>query len=401
MMKKIICYVLIGAFVFITISPLQVNAASKTLQDFKNEVAAIEKQQSENNRLTSQAKASINAKRNAIVKANETISTNENKVEASKTEVAESEEKIKIKTSEMKDVIKVLQYLGNNTDELYMDYVFDASSVSELMERQYVVEQIINNTQKELDALSKLIDDNKALQQQLATDNQNLASSITKYEQQLEELEKYIDSLATIGMDYKEKISALKEEITKYEKAGCKNSDSIDDCYYNKQTGSGYFSRPLVSGTITQKWGNNGHKGMDIGGNKAGTYVYAPADGTVAKVSLKNSCGGNIIYAHYTVNGVAYTTEMAHLKKVYVKTGQKFKKGDVIATVGGDSSTWYYDHCTTGTHLHYAVAYGYYLGGGSNGYSSWSKFQTNTKATNVQKITGIKNQKGWKWKTRG
>ena len=401
MMKKIICYVLIGAFIFITISPLQVNAASKTLQDFKNEVAAIEKQQSENNRLTSQAKASINAKRNAIVKANEAISTNENKVEASKTEVAESEEKIKIKTSEMKDVIKVLQYLGNNTDELYMDYVFDASSVSELMERQYVVEQIINNTQKELDDLSKLIDDNKTLQQQLATDNQNLANSITKYEQQLEELEKYIDSLATIGMDYKEKISALKEEITKYEKAGCKNSDSIDDCYYNKQTGSGYFSRPLVSGTITQKWGNNGHKGMDIGGNKAGTYVYAPADGTVAKVSLKNSCGGNIIYAHYTVNGVAYTTEMAHLKKVYVKTGQKFKKGDVIATVGGDSSTWYYDHCTTGTHLHYAVAYGYYLGGGSNGYSSWSKFQTNTKATNVQKITGIKNQKGWKWKTRG
>lgn len=401
MMKKIICYVLIGAFVFITISPLQVNAASKTLQDFKNEVAAIEKQQSENNRLTSQAKASINAKRNAIVKANETISTNENKVEASKTEVAESEEKIKIKTSEMKDVIKVLQYLGNNTDELYMDYVFDASSVSELMERQYVVEQIINNTQKELDDLSKLIDDNKTLQQQLATDNQNLASSISKYEQQLEELEKYIDSLATIGMDYKEKISALKEEIKKYEKAGCKNSDSIDDCYYNKQTGSGYFSRPLVSGTITQKWGNNGHKGMDIGGNKAGTYVYAPADGTVAKVSLKNSCGGNIIYAHYTVNGVAYTTEMAHLKTVYVKTGQKFKKGDVIATVGGDSSTWYYDHCTTGTHLHYAVAYGYYLGGGSNGYSSWSKFQTNTKATNVEKITGIKNQKGWKWKTRG
>lgn len=400
-MKKFLSCILIGAFVLTTISPLQVKAASKTLQDFKNEVAAMEKQQTENNRLTNETKASINAKRNAIVKANQTITTNEGKVENSKLEVAESEEKIKIKTSEMKDVIKVLQYLEGNPDELYMDYVFDAASVVELMERQYVVEQIINNTQKELNDLSQLIDDNKILQEQLATDNKNLENSITKYEKQLEELEKYIDSLADIGMDYKEKISALKDEIKKYEKAGCKNSDSIDDCYYSKQTGSGYFSRPLVSGKITQKWGNNGHKGMDIGGNKAGTYVYAPADGTVAKVSLKNSCGGNIIYAHYTVKGVAYTTEMAHLKTVYVKTGQKFKKGDVIATVGGDSSTWYYDHCTTGTHLHYAVAYGYYLGGGSNGYSSWSKFQTNTKATNVQNITGIKNQKGWKWTTRG
>ncbi len=401
MMKKIICYILVGAFAFTAISPLQANAASKTLQDFKNEVAKIEKQQSENNRLTNEAKASINAKRNAIVKANQTITSNEGKVEASKTEVAESEELIKIKTSEMKDVIKVLQYLDGSTDGLYLEYVFDASSVSELIERQYVVEQIINNTQKELDDLSKLIDDNKILQAQLATDNENLANSITKYEKQLDELEKYILSLADVGMDYKEKISALKEEITKYEKAGCKNNDSIDDCYYSKLAGSGYFSRPMTSGTITQKWGNNGHKGIDIGGNKAGTNIYAPANGTVAKVSYKNSCGGNIIYAHYTVNGVAYTTEMAHLKKVYVKTGQKFKKGDVIATVGGDSSTWYYDHCTTGTHLHYAVAYGYYLGGGSNGYSSWSKFQTNTKATSIQKISGFKNTKGWKWTTRG
>lgn len=401
MMKKIINLVIICSFLVTTFIPLNVKASSKTLQDFKNEVAAIQKEQNENKRLTSEAKASINSKRNAITNANKTITSNENKVEESKVKVAESEEKIKIKSSEMEDVIRIMQYTGTNSDEIFLDYVFDAASIYELMERQAVIDQIINYTQEELDALSKLIKENKELQVKLAEDNETLTSSIAKYEKQLEELEKYIDSLADIGMDYQEKINTLKAEITKYEKAGCKNSDSIDDCYYSKQTGSSYFSRPLVSGKITQQWGSNGHKGMDIGGNKPGTNVYAPADGTVAKVALKQSCGGNIIYAHYTVNGVAYTTEMAHLKNVYVKTGQKFKKGDIIATVGGDSSTWYYDHCTTGTHLHYAVAYGYYLGGGSNGYSSWSKFQQNTKATNVEKIIGIKNQKGWKFTSRG
>ena len=104
---------------------------------------------------------------------------------------------------------------------------------------------------------------------------------------------------------------------------------------------------------------------------------------------------------HHTVGGKAYTTEFAHLTAIYVRDGQYVKQGTVIGTVGGDSSTFYYDHCTSGTHLHYAVAYGYYLGSGSNGYSKWKTFTTNTKATNVQSITGLKNSKGWTWRSRG
>ena len=139
---------------------------------------------------------------------------------------------------------------------------------------------------------------------------------------------------------------------------------------------------------------------MDIGGNAKGTPIYAPANGTVASVVYKSSCGGNIIYMHFTVNGKAYTGEFAHLTSINVKKGQYVTKGSVIGTIGGDSSTWYYDKCTTGLHLHYAIAYGYYLGGGSNGYTSWSTFTSNTKATSVQAITGIKNQRGWTWRGR-
>ena len=97
-----------------------------------------------------------------------------------------------------------------------------------------------------------------------------------------------------------------------------------------------------------------------MGGNKKGTNIYAPANGTVAHTAYKQSCGGNIIYMHHTVGGKAYTTEFAHLTSIYVKPGQQVTKGTVIGTVGGDSSTFYYDSCTSGTHLHYAVAYGYY-----------------------------------------
>lgn len=401
MMKKVVNFIIILSLLVVLVTPTTSLAKSKTLQDYKNEVAKLENQQSENNRLTESTKASINAKRNAILKANNTISDNENKVEDAKTKVAESQEQIKIKTEEMKDVIKVLQYTDINSDEMYMDYLFDSSSISELMEREAVVKQIVTYTQQQLDDLEALIKKNEDLQVKLNNDNIELNNSISSYEQQVAELEAYIEKLATIGMDYDEQIKAQKNMIKMFEKAGCKNSDSVDDCYYNKKEASGQFLRPLNSGRVTQKWGNNGHKGIDLGGNKKGTPIYAPANGTVAHVAYKQSCGGNIIYMHHTVGGKAYTTEFAHLTSIYVKNGQYVKQGTVIGTVGGDSSTFYYDHCTSGTHLHYAVAYGYYLGSGSNGYSKWSTFTSNTKATNVQSITGLKNSKGWTWSTRG
>ena len=402
MKKRIISILSILALISVTICPItSVYAKSKTLQDYKDEVAKLQSQQAENNRLSTSAKNSIDAKRNAILNANNTITQNEQKVEESKTLVAESQEQIKIKTEELKDVINIFQYSESNSEEIYMDYLFDSSSIEELMERQALIEQVVEYTKEQLDSLNKLIVDNEALQVQLANDNVALNNSITSYEKQVDELEAYIEKLATIGLDYNEQIKAQKNLIKMFEDAGCKNTDSVDDCYYNKNISSGAFSRPLNSGTVTQPWGNNGHKGMDIGGNKKGTAVYAPANGTVAYTSYHNSCGGNIIYMHFNVAGKAYTGEFAHLTAINVKNGQYVTKGTIIGTVGGDSSTWYYDKCTTGTHLHYAIAYGYYLGSGANGYTKWSTFTTNSKATSVQSITGIKNQYGFKFTSRG
>ncbi len=406
MMKKIINITLIISILFVTLCPITtVEAAAETLRDYKNELAKIQSQKAENNKLTNESIAEIDSKRTAILNANNTITKNEGKVEEAKIKVAESQEEIKIKNEELKDVINVLQYSQINSDEIYMDYLFDSSSIAELMERQAVVEQIITYTQQQLDDLDTLIKENEALQVKLANDNISLSNSITEYEKKVAELEAFIEKRASIGMSYDQSIKEMQSWVKEYEKAGCKDSDTLNSCYYNKvasgQIQSGAFSRPLNSGKVTQAWGNNGHKGMDIGGNNKGTPIYAPANGTVASVVNKSSCGGNIIYMHFTVGGKAYTGEFAHLTAINVKKGQYVTKGTVIGTVGGDSSTWYYDKCTTGTHLHYAIAYGYYLGGGSNGYTKWSTFQTNTKATGVQTITGIKNQRGWTWNGRG
>lgn len=398
MMKKLVNYVLISCFLFLVMCPVATPVQAKTLQQYKNEVAELEKKLDNTERLSAEAEQKIRSKRNAIASATNTIEANKQSVESSKVLVAESEEQIKIKNAELEDVIKVLQYTGVNSEEMYLDYVFESSSVYELMERQSVVEQIVNHTIEELETLEDLITQNKKLQSQLAQDNLNLENSITKYENQLLDLQEEISKLATVGLDYKSQIEAQKGLIKIYEEAGCKNKDDIDICYYAKINGNGKFSRPLTKGTVTQTWKNGTHYGIDLGGVPAGTNIYAPANGTIVYTKHKYKCGGNIIYMHAVVDGQKYTIEMAHLKSIKVKIGQVVTKGQVIATQGGDSSTWYYDSCTTGTHMHYSISYGYYFTNAT--WNGFSTFQKNTKATSVQSISGFKNQKGWKWTTR-
>ena len=395
-MKKTL-YSIIAILSLTLLIPSTVYAANGTLRDEKNELADMQAKAATNKRITNETQAQIDAKRSAIISANNTIDANEKKVEESKTKVADSQEAIKVKTEELKDVIKILQYTEGNSDEIYLDYVFDSNSINDLLERQAVIKQIITYTQEELDSLNALIKQNEELQVQLANDNVTLTNSITEYEKQVDNLEAYIEKLATIGMDYSEQIKSKQELIKAYEQAGCKDSDYIEICYNNRyMLSSTSFNRPLKSGRITQAYGNNGHAGMDLGGNPPGTNIYAPANGIVTATSYHNSCGGNIIYIRHTVNGQKYTSEYGHLRSINVKVGQTVTPSTVIGTVGGDSSTFYYDKCTTGTHLHYSISYGWYL----VDYTSWSKFRSNTTATGVEGITHIRNVKGTTWNSR-
>ena len=182
MMKRIIISISLISLIFVMLFPTTVHA--KKLRDYKNEVAKLESQQAENNRLTQSAKNSIDEKRNAILNANNTIEVNEQKVEDSKALVAESKEQIKIKTEELKEVINILQYSNINSDEVYMDYLFDSQSLEELMERQAIIEQVVDYTQEQLDSLDKLIVENEELQVQLNNDNIALNNSKIWYKKQ-------------------------------------------------------------------------------------------------------------------------------------------------------------------------------------------------------------------------
>lgn len=114
-----------------------------------------------------------------------------------------------------------------------------------------------------------------------------------------------------------------------------------------------YFqNRPLVSGTVTSRFGgrtspggigSTNHKGLDIAAS-SGTDIKAVAGGTVTWAGYKGSLGNLVIINHG--NGVQ--TYYGHCSKLYVSKGQKVKAGQTISAVGQTGAA-------TGPHLHLEV----------------------------------------------
>ncbi len=86
------------------------------------------------------------------------------------------------------------------------------------------------------------------------------------------------------------------------------------------------------------------HTGVDLTAPR-GTKIYAAGDGIVFKASGSGGGYGNIVKINH---GFGYVTFYAHMYKIYVRPGQRVKRGDVIGTVGSTG-------LSTSPHLHYEV----------------------------------------------
>ena len=85
------------------------------------------------------------------------------------------------------------------------------------------------------------------------------------------------------------------------------------------------------------------HEGIDIAA-PSGTPVLASAAGTVVTACYNAGYGNLVVIDH----GDGYQTAYGHNSKLFVKAGQKVKKGQKIANVGSTGRS-------TGPHLHYEV----------------------------------------------
>lgn len=113
---------------------------------------------------------------------------------------------------------------------------------------------------------------------------------------------------------------------------------------YSYTAPSGFLIRPVNGGRKSQ--GIHGHNGIDIAATP-GTPVMAAADGRVIVArsgGYNGGYGSMVIMTHD--NGVQ--TVYAHLRAVYVTSGQTISQGTIIGELGNTGRS-------TGPHLHFEV----------------------------------------------
>lgn len=369
-MKKIIAIFLIICMLF----TINIDVNAKTLKDLKNELAALEKEKAEadrNKNLTQQEINTINTRINQI---NNLITASENKIKTLNEEIVVLEEKSVEKNEEIKDIIAFMQVTDSNN--AYLEYIFGAQSITDLIFRTAISEQLVEYNNDLIEEYNKTVKEYTEKKEELNQEIKNLDNEQNNLREELVKLGDKLDGMVEVSLDIASEIETQKKAIKYYEDTlGCTDNQDINTC--GTVPYSGGFIRPIVNGMITSNfgWRNNPlasgtsfHNGIDLSGGS--TAIYAPAPGRVAGITWKASCGGNMLYIHHNINGVHYTTSYFHLSKVLVSIGDYVDQNTQIAVMGGSKSTTPWDSCSTGTHLHFAIARGLYL----KEYSSWSTY---------------------------
>jgi murein DD-endopeptidase MepM/ murein hydrolase activator NlpD len=85
------------------------------------------------------------------------------------------------------------------------------------------------------------------------------------------------------------------------------------------------------------------HQGLDIA-TPHGQPVYSPSDGTVVFAGQESGYGNVLVIDH----GYGVKTRYGHLAEIFVKLGDRIRRGEKVAAVGNTGRS-------TGPHLHYEV----------------------------------------------
>ena len=377
MMKKVVI-VICAALLLVTGTSTYAASKARTLRELRAELASWKKEQANNESKKNATKNEISSAKASVSSKQTEISNNQQKIAASLAESEQLEKDIADGKVELEKIVK--NYQVSKGDNVYLDYIFKATSYEDLIYRYAVMEQLMDYQKNKIDEWKGKIESNTQLKIDLENREVELNNQIDSLANDIKSLNNKLSDYLDVTMDIKDEISSTQELINYYEKIGCKEDEDLEKCVSVK--GDTGFLRPLNRGVTTSYFGyrthpvtgvkNKFHSGIDIGGNKEGTNVYSVANGMVSKIVRKASCGGNQVYIQHLINGKQYTSCYMHLLTIKVNVGDKVTNQTVVGTVGGGSGTpW--DSCSTGAHLHFGLGTGWY----GTTYTSYSKWVAN------------------------
>ena len=351
MMKKIFKRCVELSLIIYLVLPLGVNAEVTTygqiLDDLSNAQAELNKNQQ-----------SINNSKNQMYKDNATISSLKQEIEEMsqetsklRDEIEEANDEIDKKKEQTKSIVSYLQMSGG--ENLYLEYVFGTETITDLVYRLAVVEQITEYNEKMVKDLEKLIKSNEDRQEELANKEKKYQEKIVTLNSEISKLQSNISALGDLSPGLAQEVKSKQEIVNYYKQQGCKNrTDRIGiDCATT--TANAYFSKPIQTGYVTSfigyRWGSL-HRGIDLGSSLGrNTPLYSIGFGVITSI-WQDSSGAKCINVEYKdTKGTYYTAIYGHLSRYgNVYTGMKVDPNTVLGYMGDTGYAF-------GVHLHLEV----------------------------------------------
>ena len=387
--KKSVIIILILVIVSYAALPIEIYA--KTIAEFEAEVEKYKKELQTKKEQIALNDAEIVKIQNKINSIKKQIEEAEEEFKTLQEEIDESNREIKRKSEESKHIIEYYQI--SNGENSYLEYVFGATSITDMIYRMSVVEQLTEYNDKLTKELEELIRKNTEKQNELKEKQKQLEElNKTLHEEQIK-----INAESTAIKDtmpsVEEQIRELNNNIKYYKELKCGANEDIFDCEYRiaQSTGGslpsvGTFARPMQYGYLVRGFGGKyGHLGYDLSSNNKTIPIYPIASGKVHAIYTDSCttlsfcynmgywCNGNakIVVVKHNYNGSYIYSSYVHLSGyANIYEGQFVSRDTVIGYMGNTG-------CSTGPHLHLEIAKCFWKNNGGctyNGYYSNGRY---------------------------
>ncbi len=359
MKRRFILIILIIAILI----PETTNAT--TLKEYEDAVAKYTAELKEKEAKIAKSKEEVEEVKRNIAKIEGQIAQAETDIKNLEAEIEKSNQEIVKKSEESKKIMEYYQI--EDGDNAYLEYAFGAETITDMIYRLSIVEQLTAYNDQIMKELTQLIEQNKQKKQSLEAKKTELSTLRKKLESEKERIIEEINGIEGTVPDTKGQIELYKNRVAYYKSKGCKSNDIIGvTCDKPKQVesnssgnvtpgaliGPNGFRFPIDGGRISWNYGN-GHKGVDIV-KGCGTPVHAIAPGRVYYVgNTLDIYHAYMVLIVHNVNGRLVFSQYAHVQpNIQVSVGQDVDSNTIIAYMGSTGNS-------SGCHLHLEMANDY------------------------------------------
>ena len=357
---------------------LPVKASAVTLGEYEAAVEKYTAELREKEAKIAKGKEEIAAVKKTIAETEEKIATTEAEITRLQEEIEKCDRDIKKKDAESKKIMEYYQI--ENGNNAYLEYIFGATSITDMVYRMSVAEQLTDYNDRIMKELKQLIETNKKKKAELNKKQEELTELKQKLESEKERIEQEVSGVEGTVPSTKGQIELYQRRVNYYRSRGCSSNDVIGvTCDVPPKVtpssggggsvtpgaiiGENGFRFPVNGGRISWGYGG-GHKGIDIT-RGCGTPIYAVAPGRVYYVGNGlDLYGAYMVLIVHNVNGRLVFSQYAHVQPgIPVYVGQSVDTNTIVAYMG---STGY----STGCHLHLEMSrnYGWAYNGTYNQY---------------------------------